>query len=102
MEGSEELLAHLVDTFMQSYPDQLQSLRLAVQARDGSAIENAAHRLKGSMVVFEAGPASTLCEQLEDLGRQGRVHQADGAFDALEREIARLAEYLRANVRGGS
>jgi signal transduction histidine kinase/DNA-binding response OmpR family regulator len=99
VEGDVDLLKELVALFLKDLPEMLTNLREAVAARDASAIEIAAHKLKGSVGNFAAQPAFEAALKLEVLGRDGSLSEAEPAYAELENEIKRLKSAL-ANLSG--
>jgi two-component system sensor histidine kinase/response regulator len=90
VEGDVELLKELVALFLKDLPEMLTNLREAVTARDATAIERAAHKLKGSVGNFAAQPAFEAALKLEVLGRDGSLSEAEPAHAELENKIERL------------
>jgi two-component system, sensor histidine kinase and response regulator len=90
VEGDVELLKELVAVFLTELPEMLTNLREAVTAGDATAIERAAHKLKGSLGNFAAQPAFEAILKLEVLGRDGTLSEAEPAYAELEKEINRL------------
>ncbi|HSH76531.1 MAG TPA: response regulator [Longimicrobiales bacterium] len=68
-----ELLRTLVGVFKADSPLRLGEIEEALLAEDTGALATTAHTMKGALSVFGAEPARSLAEQLEDLGRQGRL-----------------------------
>ncbi len=92
--GDRDLLAELVGMFRQESPAALKDLREAIAHGDAPRLERAAHKLRGSLVAFGAGPAAQAALALETLGRQGTVNAAETPLRDLEREIGRLTREL--------
>jgi CheY-like chemotaxis protein len=99
VEGDIELLKEVVALFLKELPELVTNLREAITARDGSAIERAAHNLKGSVGNFAAQPAFEAALKLEVLGRNGSLSEAEPAYCELEKEIERLKSAM-ANLIG--
>ena len=99
VEGDVELLKEVVALFLKELPELVTNLREAITARDGSAIERAAHNLKGSVGNFAAQPAFEAALKLEVLGRNGSLSEAEPAYCELEKEIERLKSAM-ANLIG--
>ncbi len=79
--GDRELLAELCELSLAELPRMIQPLAEAVRIGDANAAHRAAHRLKGSLSLFGAGPHIRDCEVLEEM--------------ALEHDLSRAAELLR-------
>jgi HPt (histidine-containing phosphotransfer) domain-containing protein len=99
VEGDVELLKELVALFLKDLPEMLTTLREAVTAGDATAIERAAHKLKGSVGNFAARPAFEAALRLEVLGRDATLSEAGSAYAELENEINRLQSAM-AKLRG--
>jgi PAS domain S-box-containing protein len=85
VESDRELLSTLVAVFKADRPHRMEEIEHALEAGDATALSSAAHTIKGALGVFGAEPARSIAEELENLGRGGRV---DGAREL----VARLAE----------
>lgn len=88
--GDEDLLLQVAAMFLKSYPEMLENVRDAVVRRDGLALEQAAHTLKGSVTNFGAAVATGAADALEEKGRRADLSDADGILAALETELIRL------------
>lgn len=100
--GDPEFLLDLVDVFARDSATTLQAIETALGARDGTSVERGAHRLKGSLGALAALAACEAARQLEASGKAGDFTAAAAAWEALQRELARLRPELeRASGRGG-
>jgi two-component system, sensor histidine kinase and response regulator len=82
VESDVELLSTLVAVFKADRPHRMAEIENAVRAEDATALSAAAHTIKGALGVFGAEPARSISEELENLGRVGRV---DGARELVTR-----------------
>jgi HPt (histidine-containing phosphotransfer) domain-containing protein len=98
--GDVGLLNEMVDLFMRELPVELTTLGEAVSSGDANAVERAAHKLKGSVANFAAGPAVEAALKLEVLGRSGSLAESASAYAELEIEINRLKSAM-AGLGGG-
>ena len=71
-------------------------IHTALATGDASALERAAHGLKGSVANFGARAAVDAAFQLEQLGKAGKLDQVPPALAALERALACLHAELSA------
>ena len=92
-------LGPVIHVFLQTLASRLDDIHLAVRNRDHAAIARSAHTLKGSSSQFGAEELSGLCRQLEEMGREKRLAQAEALFleisraaDRLRQELARIGE----------
>ena len=84
----------LLQTFLKDATQLLAATSRAAKAGDRAALERAAHTLKSKGAAFGAVRLSQLCQELEQIGKQGnlgeaetKAAQAKGAFSDLRREI---------------
>ena len=100
VDGDRELMKELAGLFLGECPQRMADIRRAIDARDGPALQRAAHYLKGSVGNFAAGRASAAAEQLERAGREREWGRAEQDWAALEEAIGELepafAELVRA------
>jgi len=90
------LLAELASMFLAVQGGWMEELRRAVQQHDAGALEQAAHRFKGSVGNFEgAGLAARLCSELENCGREGRTAEAPALLSKFEIALASLCGSLQ-------
>ena len=100
-DGEDDLLAELIDLFLEDAPTRITSMRQAIEREDWTAMGSWAHSLKGSCGSLGAMHMADLCAKLEAMGRAGsgprvdaeRIQrdleaQFDLVRDALERERA--------------
>lgn len=92
--NDEAFVKELVETFVDEAKSLLGSMRHSVDQGDGAALRRAAHSLKSNSADFGWAPLTSLCRELEALGKE---HQFDGAGEKIERatiEYERLVEAL--------
>jgi two-component system sensor histidine kinase/response regulator len=92
--GDRQLLAELVDLFLQEWPKTILKLRRAFDDSDANLMERAAHNLRGALGAFGAEAASATAQSIETLARGGRVTGADVLFERLEQELRTLSRQL--------
>jgi two-component system, sensor histidine kinase and response regulator len=90
------LLREIAVLFIEDCPRALAELRLAVEQRDATKIENAAHALKGSVANFGAQAAVDAAFRLEQMGRAGKLSESAEALDALEHALLAVCAELAA------
>jgi len=90
-----ELLAEVVQIFLDDAPMALDSAASAISRADSSALEASAHRLKGSLSTLGATGASETANRLETMGRNGVLAGAAELFERLRREVGHTRESLR-------
>ena len=73
-----------------------------MQKGDASAIERAAHTLKGGSGSMGAREMSGLCAQLEEVGASGDLSQGSELLGRIREELGRIERVLEAEVSGNS
>lgn len=93
--GDDELIADVVQVFMEQKGTQVGDVASAVKARDALAVGRSAHKLKGGLLTIGAAAAGDAALKLEKMGKQGDLSGADAALDTLHAELDRLVAALR-------
>ena len=96
MGGDVELLKEIVELFLADCPKMLSKVREAVNRNDAKGLEEAAHRLKGSVSNFVAKAAVEAALRLEEMGHARDLKDVADAFAILVGEFGRLQEELAA------
>ena len=87
--------AEVVGMFLEECPKLMKGIRQAFAQQDASALERAAHALKGSlgdMVAFQAFDAA---RNFEQMAREGNLGNTGAGLAILESAIDRLMTELR-------
>ena len=92
--GKRALLRKMADLFLADCPGLLAQIRSALATGDGSTLERAAHRMKGSAANLSAPRVVAVAGRLEEIARDGRLAEADAACAELEDEVGRLGHAL--------
>jgi HPt (histidine-containing phosphotransfer) domain-containing protein len=95
VDDDRELLAELIQIFLEDCPKRLQELDRAVKEGNASGVRQAAHSLKGMVAGFDAGSARELAAEMEGLGTAGDLSKALGLLSTLQLEFARVMNYLK-------
>jgi len=93
--GEADLLAELAGIFLDDYHNLVETIKTAIGDSDSASLEHAAHSLKGSIANFGAKAATEAAFQLEYIGRQGQLEEAEAAYRELTAELERLLPELR-------
>ncbi|QIN77575.1 response regulator [Rubrobacter marinus] len=94
-DGEPDILAELVELFVEDAEPRLAALREAVAAGDAEGIERAAHTLKGSAGNMGARRMSEIASRLQDVGTSGDLSKAGALLEDLEFEYARVKPALQ-------
>jgi CheY-like chemotaxis protein len=103
VDGDLDLLRDVIGLFIDGEAAMLAAVRDDIDRQNGEALERSAHKLKGSLAVFEARRARSMAAELERLGKDGDWSGVEPAFAALQEEVARLkialAQYQRDSLK---
>ena len=89
-----ELLQKVVALFLEDGRALMCSIRDSIARRDSPALEQAAHRLKGSVANFYASAVVDAAFRLEVIGQAHNFAGATQALTVLEREMQELEPAL--------
>jgi two-component system sensor histidine kinase/response regulator len=92
-----DLLAEMVDLFLETSPKLVTDIELAVAAGDVEGLGVAAHTLKGVLRNMCARSSADAALELETIGRRGDLAPAKQSLGALKHELSQLTSAL-ANV----
>ena len=92
--GDSELLAELVDAFLQYAPIILNQIQDAAAGEEAKALEAAAHSLKGMAANLDAATVTTLAERLEILGHGRDLSDACRGVTDLQSGMEELCQTL--------
>jgi PAS domain S-box-containing protein len=95
----QEASAGLIRTFVETVPGRLLALNQAVAAGDLAGVAQAAHKIRGSLLVFAAQPAIEIANRLESLARQGRLDLVPAALAELEGVVEQLVRSMQESNR---
>jgi two-component system sensor histidine kinase/response regulator len=98
LDGDEEMFRTLVTLFSETTPGLLARLRTELEAKDAIAVARTAHKLKGSALQFNARPACTLTQRIEDAAHRGDLGVVTALVPELRDAFARLEQELQATA----
>lgn len=98
--GEPDVLAEVLQLFLQDVPRRLARLRAACDAGDAAELHKTAHSLKGSAGNIGAEGLFAICRQLDDQGRAGDLTDAKRLVDAFDAELARVEVAIRLIIGG--
>ncbi|MBV9256236.1 MAG: response regulator, partial [Actinobacteria bacterium] len=94
-DGSEGLLASLVEMFGAEAPKRLAAMREQLAAGDANGLMETAHTLKGTSSTLGAVIVADVSKELELLAKSGALAGGAVVIDRLEREVARAEAVLQ-------
>jgi CheY-like chemotaxis protein len=93
--GGPEHVAELIEMFMEERAAILEPIVQAIEQCDTLELEQAAHKLKGTLGSLAAPRATEAARRLELIARVGDLEEAQAALTFLRGEIARLEDELQ-------
>jgi HPt (histidine-containing phosphotransfer) domain-containing protein len=90
--GKEETLRELAGLMLEECPRLLEQMRRSLADGDVEELRRAAHTLKGSARLFAAHPTADAALEVEDIGREERLTDADDAVARVQTEVDRLLD----------
>jgi HPt (histidine-containing phosphotransfer) domain-containing protein len=92
VEGEPDLIAELIDLYLQSAPRLVAAVREAAATGDTASLSRAAHNLRGGSASLGAWRVAAVCEEIE-VARPLSSHEAAALAARLEEEFesARLS-----------
>lgn len=93
--GGDAMVRRVVNIYLSSSVEQLDNLRQAVKESNAEAVRQAAHALKSSSQNVGAKPLSQLCQQLEELGRNGELIGSHALLENIEAAFNDAVDALR-------
>ena len=94
VEGDLELLGRMAGIFRQQSRRLIEELMAAIARSDGTAVNEAAHALKGSIAYWCQGKAYQIARELEEKGRSGDLAGASAYGEMLAEEYGQLEREL--------
>ena len=88
--------------FLSECPRYLDRIGTALSAGDGTALQIAAHTLKGAVGNLSAGTSFAAASRLEELAWAGNLTDAAAGLTAFTAELDRLRPALRALLAAGN
>jgi HPt (histidine-containing phosphotransfer) domain-containing protein len=98
--GDRRLLGEVMAAFMAEGPELVAAMRLAVEARNGLALKQAAHTLKGTLQIFHAQSRQELACELDHLACKGDFPAAAGVLSRLESALNDFYRQMQAYLLG--
>ncbi len=91
-----QVIAEVVEMFLQNAPQFLTNLDDAFEKGDAAEVRRLAHTFKSNAGMVGARALAALCQQLEDMGREGDLSGAAPVLADVRREYDRVRDALGA------
>ncbi|MCH8342361.1 MAG: response regulator [Planctomycetes bacterium] len=92
--GHQELVHRMLMKFEAQAGADLERIEQSVGAGDAGQTERLAHGLKGAAGYIAAGRVQELAAELEAMGRDAELSEAETCFNQLRDELSRCLEYI--------
>ena len=96
--GDDQMLKELCGLFLEQSPTMCAKIGQAVTDKDARALQRAAHTLKGAAGALCAVRTVKVAQQLESLGQNQNLGQAEAALPVLDRELTALHTAIRSLI----
>ena len=90
VEGDQTMLKEMLKVFLEQAPDYLSDIHKAIAAKDGKALQQKSHALKGVVATLQAQPSFKLAKKLEETGEANNLDDAPELFAELKQQMDRL------------
>ena len=97
--GGQGLLTELLGIYLEDAPGMLASILEAVGRADASALERAAHGLKGCSANLGLGLLAKVCFELEEAGRAGNTAGSSESFARLQVRYEHIVKRLELELK---
>ncbi|HYL98785.1 MAG TPA: Hpt domain-containing protein [Blastocatellia bacterium] len=95
-----QLLGNIIRLFNEEYPPLIVTMKEAIARGDRETIQKAAHKVKGSLVIFGARAAIDAAEAVESLALSASMSAASESVSVLESKIEEVVSAL-SEIAGG-
>lgn len=94
LDGDKELLIECFDELLNSMPRMLAEIQSAIEQGNASSLDEAAHKLKGSLKYMAAAHATDVAYQLETMGKNKSLGAAYDIFRNLYDECEKVKDFM--------
>ncbi|MCP4705348.1 MAG: response regulator, partial [candidate division Zixibacteria bacterium] len=94
-DGDEDLVKELVDLFMSDYQSMLTNLDNSVANRNADDLQQAAHKIKGSLSNFKADRAVELGLSLENRGKENNFENVENDLEIFHKELDKVTKEFK-------
>jgi two-component system sensor histidine kinase/response regulator len=93
-ERGDALVQKVIEAYVDDTPQQLSTLRRALDGLDTGNVRRIAHTLKSASANVGAETLAALCKEMEQLGRAQTTEGADAILTGMEREFQAVRHSL--------
>jgi len=92
------MLCKVIDKYLSSSRQLIETMRTAVSQRDAGVLHRTAHSLKSSSATLGALRLAALCKEVEAMGRTNALDGVASLWEKIEAEYALVQEALTAEL----
>jgi HPt (histidine-containing phosphotransfer) domain-containing protein len=93
--SGEDFIDELVDTFLEDSPKLVTEMKSALRTNDTDTFRRAAHSLKSNSATFGATRLSEMSRELEVLGKEHRLSEAEKLLPPVEDTLQSVCAELK-------
>lgn len=93
-DGDLEFFKEIFQIFLETYPNQIETIRRMILENNPESVEKAAHRLAGSLTNFNISEIKDTALKLEKMGKEKRLKDAEKQLLMLELQINEFIIYI--------
>jgi HPt (histidine-containing phosphotransfer) domain-containing protein len=97
-DGDLEFFKEIFQIFLETYPNQIETIRRMILENNPESVEKAAHRLAGSLTNFNVSEIKETALKLEKMGKKKRLQGAKKQLSRLELQINEFVNYVERHV----
>ncbi|MGA1863800.1 MAG: Hpt domain-containing protein [bacterium] len=97
-DGDLEFFKEIFEIFLETYPNQIETIRKMILENNPESVERAAHRLAGSLTNFNISGIKDTALKLEKMGKEKRLKGAEKQLSMLELQINEFVIYIERHV----
>jgi HPt (histidine-containing phosphotransfer) domain-containing protein len=94
------MVLELAQDFIMDTDERIRQLQNSIEQNDAAAADKNAHAIKGASLTFGAKILSTICKEIELIGKSGNLAGAAEKFAEAQSEYARVRTELPATLKG--
>lgn len=94
LDGDKKLLIECFDEFLSNMTQTLVEIQSAIEQKNALNLDEAAHKLKGSLGYMAAARAADIAYQLETMGKDQKLESARDMFKTLSYECEKVKEFM--------
>jgi CheY-like chemotaxis protein len=94
-EDGDEILAEIIDSYLEDAPKRLQAIKAAIAGSNPKALNQSAHALRSISAAVGAIRVAQICGEIETIGGIGSTVMANGYISELEGEYKQVQTALQ-------